>query len=175
MPGVTRRDWVAATEAAAKQSGTTATGSMDPTAMMMMMMSKEKDEGLMEEYRRQREQQLDKLDLGYLLSKLDGLETVANRIIVATTNHPERIDPALLRPGRFGLQLHMTNCTRVMLADILRMAYQLDEDARAGLEDRLEDVEEQLWSPAEVLQLVISKPGLDAVVEHLIRAQPTRL
>ena len=170
MPGVQRR--VAETPALKPVNAP-----VDPLAMMMMMSSKEKDESMMEEYRRQREQQLDKLDLGYLLSKLDGIETVSNRIIVATTNYPERIDPALLRPGRFGLQLHMTNCTRTMLLEILTMAYQLTAGSpdHEALADRLEDVADQLWSPAELLQLVISKPGLDAVVEHLVRSQPIRL
>lgn len=43
-----------------------------------------------------------RVSMGYLLNKLDGLDTEEGVIILATTNHPERLDPALLhRPSRF--------------------------------------------------------------------------
>jgi chaperone BCS1 len=31
---------------------------------------------------------------------LDGVVDCPNRILVMTTNHPEKLDPALIRPGR---------------------------------------------------------------------------
>jgi transitional endoplasmic reticulum ATPase len=36
-----------------------------------------------------------------MLSEIDGLEELTNVVIVAATNRPDMIDPALLRPGRF--------------------------------------------------------------------------
>ena len=33
------------------------------------------------------------------------------RIIVFTTNHKERLDPALLRPGRMDMHIHLSFCT----------------------------------------------------------------
>ena len=36
-----------------------------------------------------------------LLTELDGLEELHNVIVIAATNRPDMIDPALLRPGRF--------------------------------------------------------------------------
>ncbi|MDW7726860.1 MAG: CDC48 family AAA ATPase [Candidatus Methanoperedens sp.] len=36
-----------------------------------------------------------------ILTELDGLEELKNIVIVAATNRPDMIDPALLRPGRF--------------------------------------------------------------------------
>lgn len=35
-----------------------------------------------------------------LLNALDGIATPDGRIFIMTTNHPERLDPALIRPGR---------------------------------------------------------------------------
>ena len=43
-----------------------------------------------------------RLDLGALLEMLDGIVDAWFRVIVAVTNRPDRIDPALLRPGRLG-------------------------------------------------------------------------
>ncbi len=36
-----------------------------------------------------------------LLTEMDGLEELKNVIVIAATNRPDAIDPALLRPGRF--------------------------------------------------------------------------
>jgi len=42
----------------------------------------------------------DKLNLSGLLNVLDGVIDTPERIFIMTTNHPERLDPALIRPGR---------------------------------------------------------------------------
>ncbi|CAL9638545.1 AAA family ATPase [Streptomyces sp. enrichment culture] len=42
-----------------------------------------------------------------LLAELDGLEDLGQVTVVAATNNHERIDPALLRPGRLGLHIEV--------------------------------------------------------------------
>jgi transitional endoplasmic reticulum ATPase len=39
--------------------------------------------------------------ISQLLTEMDGLETLQNMIVIAATNRPDIIDPAMLRPGRF--------------------------------------------------------------------------
>src|SRR5262249_20772698 len=43
--------------------------------------------------------------LNQLLAELDGFDTRAGVMILAATNRPEILDPALLRPGRFDRQV----------------------------------------------------------------------
>jgi chaperone BCS1 len=38
--------------------------------------------------------------LGVLLNFLDGVQEMHGSMILVTTNHPEKFDPALTRPGR---------------------------------------------------------------------------
>ena len=45
--------------------------------------------------------------LNAMLVEMDGLETQAGVIIIAATNRPDVLDPALLRPGRFDRQIVM--------------------------------------------------------------------
>ena len=39
--------------------------------------------------------------ISQMLAEMDGLESLHNVVIIAATNRPDMIDPALLRPGRF--------------------------------------------------------------------------
>ena len=52
------------------------------------------------------------MTLSGLLNAVDGLWSCCceEHIIVFTTNHKERLDPALLRPGRMDKQIHLSYC-----------------------------------------------------------------
>ncbi|KAH0685400.1 hypothetical protein KY290_016670 [Solanum tuberosum] len=58
-------------------------------------------------------QQENKVTLSGLLNFIDGLWSSCGdeRIIIFTTNHIEKLDPALLRPGRMDVHIHMAYCT----------------------------------------------------------------
>ncbi|MBQ9035424.1 MAG: ATP-dependent zinc metalloprotease FtsH [Alphaproteobacteria bacterium] len=47
--------------------------------------------------------------LNQLLVEMDGFEDNENVILIAATNRPDVLDPALLRPGRFDRQVQVTN------------------------------------------------------------------
>jgi chaperone BCS1 len=42
-----------------------------------------------------------------LLNALDGVRSQEGRVLVMTTNHPEKLDPALLRPGRADVKVKL--------------------------------------------------------------------
>ena len=50
----------------------------------------------------------DTLDLSGFLNSLDGFQTGSGRIVIMTTNRPEILDPALIRPGRTNLRIYLT-------------------------------------------------------------------
>ena len=56
-----------------------------------------------------------------LLSSMDGVEGMEGVIVVAATNRPEMIDPALLRSGRFERVLHIPPPDVASLKEILRI------------------------------------------------------
>jgi cell division protease FtsH len=78
--------------------------------------------------------------LNQLLSELDGFDPSAGVILLAATNRPEILDPALLRAGRFDRQVQVDRPDRKGRIEILkvhvrkvRLAPEIDLDAIAGL------------------------------------------
>ena len=57
--------------------------------------------------------------LSEILNALDGIVTIHGRLLITTTNHIEKLDEALIRPGRIDLCIeigYMTNaCFRMAL------------------------------------------------------------
>jgi chaperone BCS1 len=47
----------------------------------------------------------DSITLSGLLNVIDGVAASEGRILVMTTNHPDKLDPALLRPGRVDMSI----------------------------------------------------------------------
>ncbi len=52
-----------------------------------------------------------RISLSTLLNCLDGVAATEGRIVFMTTNHPEKLDPALTRPGRVDLTLELPDAT----------------------------------------------------------------
>lgn len=59
--------------------------------------------------------------LNQILVEMDGFETGTNVIIIAATNRPDILDPALLRPGRFDRKVTMDNPDIKGRLDILKV------------------------------------------------------
>lgn len=59
--------------------------------------------------------------LGQLLTEMDGIEGLRGIVVLAATNRPDRLDPALLRPGRFDLVLTLPYPDSRARLEILRI------------------------------------------------------
>ena len=80
-----------------------------------------------------RKKELDDLNLQGLLNVLDGVVDSPGRIVIMTTNHPEQLDPALIRPGRIDKKLYLGYMTAPDIVDLLEHFFQvaLTEEQRA--------------------------------------------
>lgn len=66
--------------------------------------------------------------LSGLLNVLDGVGSQEGRIVIMTTNKPEMLDPALVRPGRVDMKVHLGNISRRSAAEMfLRMFADSDD------------------------------------------------
>ena len=59
--------------------------------------------------------------ISQILSEMDGLESLHNVVVIAATNRPDIIDPALLRPGRFDRMVEIGMPDQEARLDILKI------------------------------------------------------
>jgi transitional endoplasmic reticulum ATPase len=96
-----------------------------------------------------------------LLTEMDGLQDMKNVIVLAATNRPEDIDPALLRPGRFDkiIDIPMPNApTRLEIFKVHTKRMPLDKDVDMGeLANSTEN-----YTGAEI-ENIIREAGMNAI------------
>ncbi|KFK32216.1 hypothetical protein AALP_AA6G212600 [Arabis alpina] len=99
-----------------------------------------------------------KVTLAGLLNFVDGLWSSCGeeRIIIFTTNHKEKLDPALLRPGRMDVHVLMDYCTPFVFRKLVRMYLEIEDHDLFGTIEKM--IVEVNVTPAEVTrQLMVSK------------------
>nr|GMD77858.1 AAA-ATPase At5g57480-like [Ipomoea batatas]GMD81980.1 AAA-ATPase At5g57480-like [Ipomoea batatas] len=95
------------------------------------------------------------ITLSGLLNFTDGLWSCcgSERIFVFTTNHVEKLDPALLRSGRMDMHIHMSYCTFPALKILLKNYLGYQDAALSGdLEDVISAAE---MTPADISEVLI--------------------
>jgi hypothetical protein len=88
------------------------------------------------------------ITLGGILELLDGLIETPGRILIITTNYPNELDQALIRPGRIDMNIHFTKASRQDIASMYEMWYNTPL-----CQDILQQITEEKYSHAELCQL----------------------
>ena len=88
-----------------------------------------------------------------LLNALDGVGAQEGRIIVLTTNHRERLDPALIRPGRIDVEIELGNADAQQLQGMLLRFF---PDAQAHAARLVADYPVGAMSPAQIQKILIA-------------------
>lgn len=111
------------------------------------------------------------LTLSGLLNFIDGLWSSCGdeRIIIFTTNHKERLDPALLRPGRMDMHIHMSYCSyegfKILASNYLEISH--DNNPLFGeIEGLIEDIQ---ITPAQVAEELMKSEDADATLEGFVK------
>ncbi|KAH7413661.1 hypothetical protein DE146DRAFT_749864 [Phaeosphaeria sp. MPI-PUGE-AT-0046c] len=70
------------------------------------------------------------ISLAGLLNVIDGAASQKGRVLIMTTNYPEKLDSAFIRPGRVDTQIGFTLATRTQIRDIFKRMYNTALDTR---------------------------------------------
>ena len=143
--------------------------SMMMTAMMNSMGDSSALSGLMgpSKYSKYIPGSSDKLNLAGLLNVLDGIVDSPSRIVIMTTNCPEKLDPALIRPGRIDKKMYLGYMEAPYVIEMVKHYFQTDELAPED-EERIEDAVRNLnLTPAQVESMCASADELPEMMEAL--------
>lgn len=109
------------------------------------------------------------MTLSGLLNFIDGLWSCCGdeRIIVFTTNHKDRLDPALLRPGRMDMHIHMSYCTpcgfKILASNYLGLT---NHSLFTEIEKLITEVE---VTPAEIAEELMKSDEADVALKGLVK------
>jgi ATP-dependent 26S proteasome regulatory subunit len=86
----------------------------------------------------------DELTLSYLLNILDGFLTMDDLVFIITTNHIEKLDPALIRAGRIDFSMELLKCDMFQIKSIFKSIFGRELSSEII-------IDENKYTPAEII------------------------
>ena len=113
--------------------------------------------------------QEDSLNLSCFLNILDGIIELHGIMIIMTTNYPERIDEALIRPGRFDFKYEFKKTTKNLIKDMIQFKYELSDKEMLKYIDLL-NVKDYILSPAEIQSICFKNEDIKDCINEIVLA-----
>jgi hypothetical protein len=92
----------------------------------------------------------ERITLDDILNLWDGLNEATGRIMGITSNFYDKLDPALTRPGRIDITLHMENASRDTIREMFSFYY-----SQPIPEKELMKIKDRAFSPAYLINLFV--------------------
>jgi len=112
----------------------------------------------------------DAVTLSFLLNLLDGVLETPGRILIITSNFPEKLDKALVRPGRIDVTIEFRNANREFILDMVNKFYKS--------EFKVDDIPlelENVFTPAEVMESLCTYfKNADKALQHMLTKLATK-
>ena len=106
----------------------------------------------------------DQLTLSFILNVIDGIRETPGRIMIITSNHYDKLDPALIRPGRIDLSLEMKNASVSIIEEIVHHYY--GKKIPIAIRKKMRD---DVVSPATLINLRFKATSAEDYLNTLIR------
>ena len=101
-------------------------------------------------------------DLSCFLNILDGIIELHGVMIIISTNHPDKIDEALIRPGRIDFKYEFKKITKNNILDLVSLKYDLSDTNITEIKELIKDMHDYVISPAQV-QCILFNNNCDAI------------
>jgi len=106
-------------------------------------------------------------DLSCFLNILDGLIELYGVMIIVTTNHPEKIDEALIRPGRIDFKYEFKKTNLNMLKELISLKFDIDI-SDLNQYHVLNKFKEYKISPAEIQSILSQYTNIDEFIHFIV-------
>ena len=104
------------------------------------------------------------ITLDDILNLWDGIRETPGRMLIITSNHYEKLDSALTRPGRIDITHKLDNASRNTIAEIYHHLFQKHIDR-----DILQNINEFFYSPAEIINIYVTHKEESKFIERLLQ------
>jgi ATP-dependent 26S proteasome regulatory subunit len=105
----------------------------------------------------------DPIQLDDLLNIIDGIKEAPGRMIVITSNHYDKLDDALTRPGRIDITIKLDYASRKTITEMFRHFYHTPFPS-----DRINDIRDLSFTPAELIrQYILDKLHSDRFINYV--------
>jgi hypothetical protein len=107
----------------------------------------------------------ERINLSFLLNLFDGVLETPGRILIISSNYPERIDKALIRPGRIDLNIKFGYCSKETIREMVEKIYDISKEDLDSY-----DFADNVYTPAEVNQYLFNHidnkyKGIDSLLQ----------
>jgi SpoVK/Ycf46/Vps4 family AAA+-type ATPase len=107
-----------------------------------------------------------KVDLSFLLNLLDGVLENPGRIVIMTSNFPDTLDSALIRPGRIDVIAKFRNCSNKTVKEMVEFFYDIQLSGEEM--ERISQLKEEIVTPAELSKVMFENfSDYQASIQHM--------
>jgi SpoVK/Ycf46/Vps4 family AAA+-type ATPase len=93
----------------------------------------------------------DPITLDDILNLWDGIRETPGRILIISSNHYDKLDPALVRPGRIDITHELSNASHAIISEIYFHLFEKNIDKKELLK-----IKDNYYSPAELINMYVS-------------------
>lgn len=106
----------------------------------------------------------DNITLDDILNLWDGINETSGRILIISSNHYDKLDPALIRPGRIDVPLELGNSSRETISQIYMHYYDKKICPKV-----INKIKEYKHSPASIINLCTTSENCDEFIKNLLK------
>ena len=105
----------------------------------------------------------DPITLDDILNLWDGIRETPGRILIISSNHYNKLDSALTRPGRIDISHELTNASHTTITDIYYNLFK-----KTIHKTDLNSINEYFYSPAELVNLYVQYQDANLFAKRLM-------
>ncbi len=98
----------------------------------------------------------DEIDLSVMLNILDGTLEIPGRIVIFTSNHPDQLDNALIRPGRIDMIINFKHTNTQVFKDLYKLYLEKNPSDKL-----LKIFPDNFWSPSHAARFLFKHINSD--------------
>lgn len=102
------------------------------------------------------------ITLDDILNLWDGIRETPGRILIISSNHYNKLDPALTRPGRIDITHELSNASHNTISEIYLHLFNNKIN-----KNKLKEIKENFYSPAEIINIYVSHKDEKSFIDRL--------